>query len=106
MNKTVCFSETTRIADRAFVEFDCMNHAVSVEEMVAGDRFVKWVGSVSDVDALNAVGDLSGSGKVLADGFLGHRREVSGDLDGGVGCFGERMLTLLRNQCVFDCVQG
>ena len=71
------------------MEFDGVDHAVSVEEVVPSDGLVERVRAVADVDALNAFGDFSGHREGLMRRVLRHGGEVASDLDTWVGGFGE-----------------
>jgi hypothetical protein len=57
LNKPARLGEPAGIASRAILELDSVNHAVSIEEVVAGDGFMKWVRAVPNVDASYAVWD-------------------------------------------------
>lgn len=83
-----------------------MDHPVAVEEVVAGDWLEQRVGAVADVDAVEAAGNAAGDGEAVLDGVLGHRSEVSGYLDGGVGRPRQAAVELARQERVLDHVQG
>ncbi|KAF7822530.1 Uncharacterized protein G2W53_020674 [Senna tora] len=97
LDETLRFGESAGVAGGAVFELDGVDHAVAVEEVVAGDGLVERVGSVADVDTLNAFGDFSGDREGVGDGLLRHRSEVSGDLDTWVGGLGKWVLTLVGN---------
>lgn len=72
-----------------------MDHAVSVEEVVTGNRLVEWVGAVTDVDAFNAFWDFAGDWEGVGDRVFRYWGEVTGDLDSWVGGFGKWVLALV-----------
>lgn len=104
LGEALGFGEAAGVAGGAGVEFDGVDHAVSVEEVVPSDGLVEWVRAVADVDALNAFGDFSGHREGLMRRVLRHGGEVASDLDTRVGGFGEWVLPLVGDQGCFDHV--
>ena len=87
--------EPAGVAGGAGVEEESVDHAVAVEEVVAGGGEEKRVGAVSEVDAGDGGGDGAGDGEGVADGLFRNRREVSSDLDFWVGGFWKRVLEFM-----------
>lgn len=98
LDEPVRIGEPAGVAGGAVVEFDGVDHAVAVEEVVAGYRLVMGVGAVPDVDAVNAIGDFSGQRKAVPDGLLRHGSKVSGYLDSRVSGFRKRVAALVGYQ--------
>ena len=74
---------------------DSVNHAISVKEVVAGDKFMKWVGAVRNVHASYAVGDSTDNWERVLDGQLCYWSEIASNLDIGVSNFGKQLLALV-----------
>lgn len=71
-----------------------MHHAVTVKEVVAGDRLEQRVGTVPDVNTINAVRDSAGDREVVPDCLFRYRGEIPGNLNTWVGGFREWLLKL------------
>lgn len=106
MDQALRLRESAGVAGGAIVELHGVNHAVSVEEVVAGKRLEERIGAVPDIDAVNGVGDFADDREVVLDGVLGHRREVSGDLDSWISRFRERVVELVSSEGGLNGIEG
>jgi hypothetical protein len=89
LDQPLRLGEPASVAGGAAIDLDGVNHPVAVEEVVPSDGFEQRVGSVAEVNAVNAFGDCAGDWEFSPDWLFRYRSEVSGDLDSWVGGFGK-----------------
>lgn len=63
LNEPLGLGEPARVAGGAFFELDGVDHAIAIEEVVAGGGLEVGVGPVTNVDAGNGFGYFSGNRK-------------------------------------------
>lgn len=54
LNQLVRLGEPAGIANRAILKLDSMDHAISIEEVVTSNGFVKWVCAILNVDVTHS----------------------------------------------------
>jgi len=57
LHESLCLGETACIACVAVGDFNGVDHAVAVEEVVSGFGLKQWVGAVTKIDAIKRLGD-------------------------------------------------
>ena len=62
LHESLRLGETTCVACGAVGEFNGVDHAVAVEKVVSGFGVEQWVGAVTEIDAIDGVGDGADDG--------------------------------------------
>lgn len=94
LNQSLRFGEAAGVTGFAAIDGNGVNHAVTVEEMVARDGFKQGVGAISEIDPSNAIRNGPDDGEGVLDWLFRDGSEVSRYLNAWVGSFGERVLEL------------
>jgi hypothetical protein len=105
LDEPLRLGEPASVAGGAVIDADGVNHAVAVEEVVPSDGIEQRVGSIAEVNAVNAFWDCAGDREFSLDWLFWYWSEVSCDLDLWVGCFRKWVSELVCDQRAFGHVQ-
>lgn len=62
LNEPLSFSEAAGVTNGVAIYFDGVDHSVAVKEVVGREGLEKGVCTVTEVNAVNAIGDCAGDG--------------------------------------------
>ncbi|GAB4829364.1 hypothetical protein Ancab_019035 [Ancistrocladus abbreviatus] len=105
LDQPLGFRKPACIARRPPSYLHGVDHAITVKEVMASDWLEEWVGTVPDIDSVDAFRYFSSDREGVTDGLFRHRSEVPCNLDTWIGRFRKWDLALSCNQRIFHHIQ-